>query len=270
MTSKTLNLQRRLPRFLSSLIFGAIASGLTSTLVAVPSWANSPDSAPSELQNLLESIDTTSTEGDIDGLMDFYSNDFDHADGLSRDEFRTSLEQLWQRFPNLRYDTEILSWEETANGYEVETETSIVGRQARDLPDTELQGTVRSRQTYENEQIVSQEILEEEIRILSGDNPPNVQVNLPLEASVDSRYNFDLIVEEPLGDDLILGAAMQERISRNTHLNPNALELEPLNAGGLFKVGQAEDGAGDYWVSGAIVRQGGITIVSRRMRVNGE
>jgi hypothetical protein len=268
MTSKTPNLQRRIPRVLSSLILGAIASGFTSTLVALPSWANSPDSAPSELENLLDSIDSTSTEGDIEGLMDFYSNDFDHADGLNRDDFRASLEQLWERFPNLSYTTEILSWEETANGYQVETETAIVGLEARDLPNTELHGTVRSRQTYENGQIVSQEILEEEIRILSGDNPPNVRVNLPLEASLDSRYHFDLIVEEPLGDDLILGAAMQELISRNTHLNPNALELEPLNAGGLFKVGQAEDGAGDYWVSGAIVRQGGITIVSRRMRVN--
>ncbi|WP_246198735.1 nuclear transport factor 2 family protein [Sodalinema gerasimenkoae] len=262
----TSNPQRHFPRLLSSLILGAIASGLTSSLLPPPSYAN--QDAPEDLQELLQSIDKTATEGDIEALMRFYSDSFRHYDGLSRENFQASLEQLWERFPNLNYDSEILSWDETANGYEVETETTIVGLQARDLPNTELRATVRSRQTYENGQIVSQEILQEEIRILSGDNPPNVRVNLPLETSPNSRYHFDLIVEEPLGEDLILGAAMQEPVSSHSHLNPNVLELEPLNAGGLFKVGEVDNGEGDYWVSGAIVRRGGIAIVSRRMRVN--
>lgn len=266
LTFPTSNPQRRFPRLLSSLILGAIASGLTTTVLAPPSYAN-PD-VPEDLQELLQSIDETATEGDIEALMRFYSDSFRHYDGLSRENFQASLEQLWERFPNLNYDSEILSWNETANGYEVETETTIVGLQARDLPNSELRATVRSRQTYENGQIVSQEILQEEIRILSGDNPPNVRVNLPLETSPNSRYHFDLIVEEPLGEDLILGAAMQEPVSSQHFLNPNTLELQPLNAGGLFKVGEVENGEGDYWVSGAIVRRGGIAIVSRRMRVN--
>ena len=200
--------------------------------------------------------------------MRFYSDSFRHYDGLSRENLQASLEQLWERFPNLSYNTEILSWEQTANGYEVETKTTIVGLQSRDFANSELRATVRSRQVYENDQIVSQEILEEEIRILSGENPPNVRVNLPLEISPNTRYHFDLIVEEPLGNDLILGAALQEPVSSQTHLNPSSLELQPLNAGGLFKVGEVENGEGDYWVSGAIVRRGGIAIISRRMRVN--
>ncbi|MBP0006435.1 MAG: nuclear transport factor 2 family protein [Cyanobacteria bacterium SBC] len=243
--------------------FGAMAAGVTG----LPAQANPPETAPIELRQLIENIDAAASAGDIDAVMEFYSSDFVHDDGLTRSSLRSALQALWERFPNLTYDTELLSWEETATGYEAQTQTTIEGTENAPHREYDLSATLQSRQQYENGQIVFQEILTELAMLTSGDAPPTLQVSLPERVTPNSRYNFDVIVEEPLDDDFLLGSAIEEVVSVENYLSETELELELLSAGGLFKVGQSDRSEGDYWVSGAIVRQGGISIVTQRMKV---
>lgn len=248
---------------ITSAIFGAIAC----SVVAVPARAESPETAPTPLIELIDRIDNAASSQDIDAVMDFYSNNFVHEDGLTRSSLRSSLSKLWERFPSISYDTELLSWEATESGYITETETTITGIESALHRNYELDATLRSRQTYEDGQIVYQEILFEEVALTSGDNPPTLTVNLPEATTPNSSYNFDVIVREPLNEDFLLGAAIEEAAAVENYLNSAELELELLSAGGLFKIGQTEAQEGDYWVSGAIVRDSGIAIVTRRMAV---
>lgn len=254
---------------LNATLKSAICGAIASSIIVLPARAQEAidPSAPEALQRLVEQVDDAASSADLDAVMALYGDDFVHDDGLTRSSLRSSLQELWERFPDLSYSTEILAWEATPTGYVAETETTIAGTETTEHRRYQLNATLRSRQTYDNGQIVAQDVLAEETLLTSGDRPPDLTVNLPERVAPDSEYAFDVIVREPLGDDFLLGTAIQENVSVENYLNETALELELLNAGGLFKLGQTEAEAGDYWVSGAIVREGGIAIVTRRMQV---
>ncbi len=229
--------------------------------------AASPDTAPQELQTLLQQVDDAANQQNIRGVMKFYSPTLTHGDGLTYSNLEQALRELWQRYPNLTYRTELKSWEADGNAIVAETVTEINGVQTTADREYRLRATVRSRQRYENQQIVYQEILAEHSSLTSGENPPNVQVNLPEKVKIGRQYNFDAIVLEPLGDDLLLGAALEEPVSIFGYLNPAKLDLQPLNAGGLFKIGQAPLVANDRWISAVFIRHNGITFVTQRLEV---
>jgi hypothetical protein len=230
--------------------------------------AASPDTAPQELQTLLQQVDDAANLQNIRGVMKFYSPTLTHGDGLTYTNLEQALRELWQRYPNLTYQTELKSWEADGNAIVAETVTEINGVQTTPDREYRLRATVRSRQRYENQQIVHQEILAEQSQLTSGENPPNVQINLPDEVKIGRQYNFDAIVLEPLGDDLLLGAALEEPISIFGYLNPAKLDLQPLNAGGLFKIGQAPLVANDRWISAVFIRHNGITFTTQRLQVS--
>ena len=81
------------------------------------------------------------------------------------------------------------------------------------------------------------------------------------------KYNFDVIVNEPLGDNVLLGAVKEERTASGLYLNPTALELEPLPAGGIYKVATAPLLPESNWLSAIVVRGDGITMVTQRVKV---
>ncbi|MEN9255204.1 MAG: hypothetical protein Q6K14_09760, partial [Gloeomargarita sp. GMQP_bins_44] len=81
------------------------------------------------------------------------------------------------------------------------------------------------------------------------------------------QYEFDVIVQEPLQDDQLLGTAVAEPVQPTQLLDHPRLKLEVLSAGGLFKTGQAPPTPGSQWLSAVLVRQGGITIITRRLRI---
>jgi hypothetical protein len=132
-----------------------------------------------------------------------------------------------------------------------------------------LTATIASRQRFETNKIVQQEILSERSQVTLGATPPTVQVNLPDRVTIGRNYGFDAIVMEPLGDRLLLGAALEEKIEASGYLNAVPIELELLSSGGLFKVGRAPLLPENRWVSAVLIRDDGVTAVTQRMQVVG-
>jgi hypothetical protein len=91
---------------------------------------------------------------------------------------------------------------------------------------------------------------------------------MPELIGVGRQYVLDAIVTEPLGTTLLLGAAIEESVDSKSFLNENTINLRPLKAGGIFKIGQAPFRTGDRRVSVVLVRESGITITSQRLRVS--
>jgi hypothetical protein len=240
----------------------------SSLLESTPVRAQTPEAAPSELEQILDGVDAAASSQDMDALMQFYDRDFTHADGLDRRDFKRAISQLWERYPNLRYDTELESWQRDNGAIVAETATQISGSEMVDDRQMQLTSTLRSRQRYEDGKIVSQEILSEDTRITSGENPPTVDVNLPERVRIGRDYHFDAIVQEPLGEDILLGAALDEQVKPENYFNSSELELELLESvGGLFKVGEAPFVEREYWISGVLIRADGLAIVTRRLHV---
>lgn len=229
--------------------------------------AQTPDTAPQELENLLQQVDDAANRQNIQGVMQFYSPTLTHSDGLTYDNLEEALRILWKRYPNLTYRTQLKSWETDGNAIVAETITEINGVQTAGEREYSLRATVRSRQRYENQQIVRQEILAERSQLTSGNQPPVVQINLPDRVKIGREYNFDAIVLEPLGDDLLLGSAVEEPINIYGYLNSPDIDLQPLSAGGLFKIGRAPLVANDRWISAVFIRHNGIVFVTQRLPV---
>ncbi|WP_414529105.1 nuclear transport factor 2 family protein [Nodularia chucula] len=241
----------------------------TTTEIAqtAPKQVVVPGDSSTQLKNLLTQMDTAASQGNIQGVMQLYSPSFTSGDGLNFQSLQQSLMGLWERYPQLRYSTQLQSWKAEGNSMIAETVTTITGLPSASSNDMALNATITSRQRIEGGKIVHQEILSERSVLTSGNQPPQVDVNLPQQVKVGQMYNFDAIVQEPLGDDFLLGSALQEPVEASRYLNPTSVDLELLNAGGLFKVGQAPPTPGNHWISAVILRGNGVTMVTQRLRV---
>jgi ketosteroid isomerase-like protein len=229
--------------------------------------AQSATDAPSELQELIAQIESAANQQDLKTLLQFYSPQFTNNDGMNSASMAEALNQMWQNYPRLKYTTEIQSWERAGNELIAETVTHIQGTQQSQGRAINLDSTLHSRQYFQNQRLVRQEILSEKTKLTSGNNPPEVEVILPTEVKVGEQYNFDVVVTEPLGDNVLLGAATEEQTGSELFVNPNPLELEPLTSGGIYKLATAPKTPDDRWLSAILVRGDGITMITQRVRI---
>jgi ketosteroid isomerase-like protein len=243
---------------------------LPSSIAATP-LAQAPavsSVVPPAIAALVKNLDAAASRKDLDATMKFYSPSFAHADGLDFKTQQQALQTFWKDATSIQYQTQINSLKtEPQNRYALETTTTLSGvRKAADR-DMKLTSTVRSRLVIADQKIVSQEVLSEQTRLTGGDKPPNVNISLPEQVNVGQTFSFDAVVKEPLGDDLLLGSALEETISLERYLQPAVITLEPLTSGGIFKTGQAPQQPTRKWISAVLIKNGGITIVSQRLNV---
>ncbi|MEA5511553.1 nuclear transport factor 2 family protein [Crocosphaera sp. UHCC 0190] len=229
--------------------------------------AESPDKAPIELKSLITQIDAAANRQDMERIKSLYSDQYVTADGLMLGEFSQGLQKLWKDYPNLEYKTELLSWEKDGKGWVVETVTMVTGTSEKNARKVQLEAKIKSRQTFQDDKLIRQEILSEETKLTSGEHPPKVMVNVPETVKLGEAFDFDVIVDEPLTDELLAGMAMAEKIDSDRYLEPSKMELELLQSGGLFKRVPAEDKAQNRWLSAILVRSDGIVLITRRVRV---
>lgn len=227
------------------------------------------NSAPPELLTMLEQMDQSASSKRLKVFMKNFEKSFAHQDGLSRRQLKQTIRAFWQKFDTLSYQTQLESWEETSPGlYTTVTLTTISGEQQSSASNTKtLMATIRSEQQVQNSKILSQKVLEEKSQITSGAKPPTVRINLPSTVKVGEDYFFDVIVDEPLGDRILLGAAIEESVNPKGYLNPSKFEIQSLATGGLFKIGQAPDRPTDQWISALLIQDGGMYLMSQRLSV---
>jgi hypothetical protein len=243
--------------------------GVATVLVGyLPSaQAEPPETAPIPLKAVLAQMDAAANSQSLPSVLNFYSPNFTHGDGLNRKTLEQSLSQLWKQFPTLSYSTVLKSWQREGTGWIAETVTTIKGTQKVGDREFRLDSTLHAQQRFEDQKIIRQDILGERSQITSGAKPPTLTLNLPEQVNAGQDFVFDAIVQEPLEDDLLLGAAIEEPIKPIGLLNPTTVNLEPLASGGIFKVGRAPLTPDGRWISAVIVRQDGITMVTQRLRV---
>jgi len=222
---------------------------------------------PPELVMMLEQIDTAASHEELATVMDFYSAEIQHGDGLTWDEMRTMLANFWAIYDNLSYSTQLTEWEATDTGYVTTTVTTITGEHSFGNDTLQLEATLESRQQVQAGQIVEQEILAERSQVQMGETPPTVDVRLPGAIAIGQPFFFDAIVMEPIGDSLLMGTAYADTVALETYTRIPAIELGVLEAGGLFKQGEAPLVPSQEWISGLVIREDGLTGVTQRLRV---
>ncbi|MBE9029863.1 nuclear transport factor 2 family protein [filamentous cyanobacterium LEGE 11480] len=284
---------------LSAIALPASATSLVQLTNATIISAPAPTDALNQtVQALHNQMDQAANQRNRQGLLRFYSLEFTNSDGLNRETLSQSLRQIWQQYPQLTYRTQVLKAKRVGSGIDAETMTTVSGKQVRGGREVMVNITARSIQRWEKQQLVQQEILSEQTKLSFGENPPTVSVNLPDKIQVGQKYNYEAIVQEPLGKDILMGQLFDRAITTSAvtrpktlqldmpsilelignrsfprprrQLKPNAqrITLKRLRAGGFFKSGFAPRTPENRRISAILVRHdAGVTIVTRRLRV---
>ena len=130
-----------------------------------------------------------------------------------------------------------------------------------------LEATEQIAIRLENGQLVEQELLAQQSLLRSGERPLAVNVAIPDVVLTGSRYDVDLIVQEPLGQALVAGGLIDLTDEQLTaQIRPN-LPLAPQAGGGLFKSVQAPQRPGSQSWAVMLVHPDGVVTATKRVRV---
>ena len=230
-------------------------------------WAQSTN-IPQEIIEIVPKLDLAFNSRDVNLIEKYISPNFTNEDGLNYTTFNESLQKLWSKYEDLKYTTTIESWREENNQLVAVTVTSITGSYEINGQKFDLNSQIKSEQFFADNQLVKQNILQERNEITSGEKPPMVTLNLPEKVLPGQEFDLDVIIEEPIGSDLVLGAALEEPINSSLYIEPSTLELEALTAGGIFKRVTLPSKAQDHLYSFILIRNDGIRMITQRVNVD--
>ncbi len=255
---------RYIPLLVSGLALGLGLNAWGSKAQAAPA-----ETAPAELVQTLDNIETAANDRDLEAVMGYYSEAFTSDTGFDHSQLRQTLETLWQQYGTLTYEIELLSWDpQGSDGYTIETLTRVTGVQVRPERRLSLSAEITSRQRLENGQIAFQEVLSETNRLVSGTTPPTLQVQLPTTLEPGQTFTFDTVVLEPLEGRSLMGVAVDEGVTATDFFEPRPVVFDVLSAGGLYKLGTAPDAPDQRWISAVIIREDGLVVETRRVQVS--
>ena len=115
--------------------------------------------------------------------------------------------------------------------------------------------------------LTAQEVIAQESLLRSGKRPLRVSLGIPDVVLTGSRYDIDLIVEEPLGQAVLAGGLIELSDQQLATLSRPNLQLAPLGGGGLFKSVQAPQRPGSQTWALMLVHPDGIVTATKRVQI---
>ena len=130
-----------------------------------------------------------------------------------------------------------------------------------------LEATERIAIRLRDGRMVDQELVAHESLLRSGERPLAVTLGIPDAVLTGSRYDIDLIIDEPL-DQALVAAGLTDLTQQQVEdqLRPN-LRLAPMGGGGLFKSVQAPQTPGSQTWALMLVHPDGVVTATKRVRV---
>ena len=112
-----------------------------------------------------------------------------------------------------------------------------------------------------------EELLDDRSLLRSGTALLPVSVSLPKAVLTGSRYDIDVIVDEPLESAMLAGGLMQLKEETAADYLQSTILLEPLGGGGLFKRVQAPQAPGVQTWAVMLVHPDGVVTATHRVKV---
>ena len=115
--------------------------------------------------------------------------------------------------------------------------------------------------------ITAQEVLSDQSVLTSSKKPLPISLLIPDTVLTGSRYDVDVVVDQPLGRALLAGGLVAVTPQQVLAQQSPDVQLEPLGGGGLFKSVQAPFQAGIQTWAALLVHPDGVITVSKRVQV---
>lgn len=189
-------------------------------------------------------------------------------DGIVTAELQPALNQRYQRF---RQDFPGVTWRvEPAAPLADGRETLLLkvrGEAESEGLRYQLEATERIAIRLNDGRLVDQELVAHESLLRSGERPLAVTLAIPDTVLTGSRYDVDLIVQEPL-DQALVAAGLIDLTQQQVvnQLRPD-VPLAPMGGGGLFKSVQAPQAPGSQTWALMLVHPDGVVTATKRVRV---
>ena len=123
-------------------------------------------------------------------------------------------------------------------------------------------------ETNNNNKIIDYKIVNAESILRSDDNNLKIKINSPQKVLTGERYDFDLIIEEPMDNSFITGEMIALKNSSSNKQLSIPFKMKPKLSGGLFKSITAPLQSGSQIISAIIVHQKGIFTVTKTIEVD--
>ena len=131
----------------------------------------------------------------------------------------------------------------------------------------QLQSEERLAIRAEAGRLVAQDVIWQESLLRSGKRPLQVTMGIPDVVLTGSRYDIDLIVDEPLGQAMLAGGLIELTDQQLATLSRPNLQLAPLGGGGLFKSVQAPQRPGSQTWALMLVHPDGVVTATKRVQI---
>jgi hypothetical protein len=115
--------------------------------------------------------------------------------------------------------------------------------------------------------LTAQEVIAQESLLRSGKRPLQVSLGIPDVVLTGSRYDIDLIVDEPLGQAILAGGLIELSDQQLATLSRPNLQLKPLGGGGLFKSVRAPKRPGSQTWALMLVHPDGVVTATKRVQI---
>ena len=115
--------------------------------------------------------------------------------------------------------------------------------------------------------MVEEELLEEQSLLRSGTAELPITVQIPGAVLTGSRYDIDVIFDEPLGQAVAAGGLIELTPDQRMEQQSPLLQLLPLGGGGLFKQVQAPQQSGVQAWAVMLIHPDGVVTATKQVRV---
>jgi hypothetical protein len=181
------------------------------------------------------------------------------------------LPMLARRYQAFRNDFPVVNWavqpaEPLADGRSTFVVTVNGATTAQGLG-YQLQSEERLAIRTDAGRLVAQDVISQESLLRSGKRPLQVSMGIPDVVLTGSSYDIDLIVDEPLGQAIVVGGLIELTDQQLTTLSQPNLRLTPLAGGGLFKRVQAPQRPGSQTWALMLVHPDGVVTATKRVQI---
>tara|TARA_B100000212_G_scaffold297821_1_gene241747 strand:+ start:372 stop:1097 length:726 start_codon:yes stop_codon:yes gene_type:complete len=184
-----------------------------------------------------------------------------YFDKKEKIDFKNKFFKLIEEFPDAKW--EIIK-SESINANQHKLEMKLYGSKNLNGKIFKLESRFNFVFNFDNGLIKQSNIQNNLTTIRSDDNQIDIQISIPDKVLTGSKYNIDIILNQPLEETIIAGGIKEYQEEK---LLNQSITLEPLATGGIFKVSRAPLLPGTQIWTGIIAHPSGLISFTKTVNI---
>jgi len=176
-------------------------------------------------------------------------------------DFKNKFFKLIKEFPDAKWK---IIKAKTINANQYKLDMKLYGSKNLNGKKFKLESRFDFVFNLENGLIKQSNIRNNLTTIRSDDKQIDIKISIPDEVLTGSKYNIDVILNQPLGETIIAGGIKEYQ---EGELLNQSIPLEPLATGGIFKVSRAPLIPGIQIWTGMIVHPSGLVSFTKTVNI---